>query len=172
MNAVLVLQILFLMSFSPPPLSLTVALRYVYLSTSFSWWWSIPGRQKTRWRDEITNFLDVTWMRKAQDRTMWCHLGETCSGLIMANDDDDNDDDYICCWFSIAVFFLFIFSPVCAAYWSSLVIFACASCRVDDKRAMSYWPRDLRRNNFWWSKFQLWVTHNFKNSQQIKKIVY
>jgi len=35
-----------------------------------------PGRQKTRWRDEITKFLDVTWMRKAQDRSVWCHIGE------------------------------------------------------------------------------------------------
>ena len=34
------------------------------------------GRQKVRWRDEITNFLDVTWMRKAQDRSEWCQLGE------------------------------------------------------------------------------------------------
>ena len=35
-----------------------------------------PERQKTRWRDEITNFLDVACMRKAQVRSVWCHLRE------------------------------------------------------------------------------------------------
>ena len=28
-------------------------------------------RQKRRWRDEITDFIDTTWTREAEDRCAW-----------------------------------------------------------------------------------------------------
>ena len=33
-------------------------------------------RPNLRWIDEITNFAGIGWMRKAEDRTLWKHMGE------------------------------------------------------------------------------------------------
>ena len=34
------------------------------------------GRQKVRWRDEIASFIGIRWMATANDRKLWCQLGE------------------------------------------------------------------------------------------------
>ena len=34
------------------------------------------GRQKRRWRDDLTNYIGITWTRQAQDRRRWQLLEE------------------------------------------------------------------------------------------------
>ena len=34
------------------------------------------GRQKRRWRDDLTNYVGTTWHRIAQDRNRWTLLEE------------------------------------------------------------------------------------------------
>ena len=36
------------------------------------------GRQKRRWRDDITTLMGPTWTRQAQDRRVWKHHEEAC----------------------------------------------------------------------------------------------
>jgi len=56
------------------------------------------GRQKVRSRDEITKILDMTWIRKAQERERERGVNlerpSPCSGFMMAYDDDDDDHDH------------------------------------------------------------------------------